>query len=142
MEISIDGGEFKDIDLYAESRKTKQIVYESETLEYGEHTATIRVSGRKNERSTGISGHLDGAFVLDNNGAGLVEFEKISARVSESTKNPEFKVIRKGGTAGRSPTWTGRKTFDRFSTGSWAKSEAAGRLRICDLSRPDDENPV
>ncbi|GAA0068492.1 hypothetical protein UT300003_00150 [Clostridium sardiniense] len=153
MEISIDGGEFKDIDLYAESRKTKQIVYESETLEYGEHTATIRVSGRKNERSTGISGHLDGAFILDNNGMGLVEFEKTSTRVSESTKNPEFKVIRKGGSRGRIEVnydtvlgsaenlkdlhvWSGTLSFDENET-----EKVIDRITIIDDDEiEEDEN--
>ncbi|MBY0756714.1 alpha-L-fucosidase [Clostridium sardiniense] len=153
MEISIDGGEFKDIDLYSESRKTKQIVYESETLEYGEHTATIRVSGRKNERSTGISGHIDGAFVLDNNGAGLVEFEKISTRVLESTKNPEFKVIRKGGSRGRIEVnydtvlgsaenlkdlhvWSGTLSFDENET-----EKVIDRITIIDDDEiEEDEN--
>ncbi len=153
MEVSIDGGGFKDIDLYSESRKTKQVVYESETLEYGDHTATIRVSGRKNEKATGISGHLDGAFVLDNNGVGLVEFEKTSTKVSEDTKNPEFKVIRKGGSKGRIEVnydtvlgsaenlkdlhvWSGTLSFDENET-----EKIIDRITIIDDNEiEEDEN--
>jgi len=50
--ISIDGGPEKKVDLYASSRKDNVLLYSSTTLPNGQHTLKVRVTGKKNKKST------------------------------------------------------------------------------------------
>ncbi|MGM8259464.1 Calx-beta domain-containing protein, partial (plasmid) [Clostridium perfringens] len=101
MEISIDGENPVEVDLYSPNRKSKEIVFESEDLSDGEHEVTVKCTGRKNSSSRGTAAHIDGAYVLDNGGKGMVEFEKVGYEVSENIGTATFKVIRKGGSNGK-----------------------------------------
>ncbi len=101
MEISIDGENPVEVDLYSPNRKSKEIVFESEDLIDGEHEVTVKCTGRKNSSARGVAAHIDGAYVLDNGGKGMVEFEKVGYEVSENIGTATFKVIRKGGSNGK-----------------------------------------
>ncbi|HHD2751953.1 TPA: alpha-L-fucosidase [Clostridium perfringens] len=101
MEVSIDGGETVEVDLYSSERKAKEIVFESEDLTNEEHEVTIKCTGRKNPSSRGVAAHLDGALVLDNDGKGMVDFEQVNYEVSEGIGTATFKVVRKGGSNGK-----------------------------------------
>lgn len=101
MEVSIDGGEPVEVDLYSAERKAGQIVFESEDLSDGEHEVVIKCTGRKNSNARGNAAHIDGALVLDNDGKGMVEFEEVDYEVSEGIGTATFKVVRKGGSKGK-----------------------------------------
>ena len=65
--VSIDGGTATSIDTYATSRALGQIIYTSPDLEPGEQTLTLTAT----TRSIGI----DGAYVINNGGVGMVGIE-------------------------------------------------------------------
>ena len=74
--VTVDGSDKGVIDLYNPSRIEKVLLFESETLELGEHSVTLRLIADKNPKAGG--GHeasIDYAVV---NGAGRIKPEKIS----------------------------------------------------------------
>ena len=89
--VSIDGGAATSIDTYATSRSLGQIIYESPDLEDGEHTLTLTAT----TKAIGI----DGAYVINNGGVGMVGIENAKYTMNEdSTIN--VKLVRVGGTEG------------------------------------------
>ncbi|MDU1313330.1 MAG: alpha-L-fucosidase [Clostridium septicum] len=70
FQVSIDGGEYVDVDQYAESRKTNVTLFESEELAYGEHTLSYRLKG---ENSHG--GRPDGQITYALVDASMAEVE-------------------------------------------------------------------
>lgn len=58
-EISVDGGAATEVDLYASGKQFQQKVFERTGLAEGEHTVTVRVTGRKNASAS------DAHVVLD-----------------------------------------------------------------------------
>ncbi|MCX5143942.1 glycoside hydrolase family 2 TIM barrel-domain containing protein [Streptomyces sp. NBC_00338] len=84
-EISIDGGPATEVDLYASSKQFQQRVLERTGLAEGQHTVSIKVSGRKNAAATDAHVALDAfealtsdAFPLRAPGVGLI----VSARIN------------------------------------------------------------
>ena len=57
--VYIDGKEVKSVDAYASSTAFKQLLYKSDTLSSGTHTAKIVASGSKNPLSSNIQIDLD-----------------------------------------------------------------------------------
>ena len=57
--VYIDGKEVKSVDAYASSTAFKQLLYKSDTLASGTHTAKIVVSGSKNDKSSNIQVDVD-----------------------------------------------------------------------------------
>ena len=57
--VYIDGKEVKSVDAYASSTAFKQLLYKSDTLSSGIHTAKIVVSGSKNDKSSNIQVDVD-----------------------------------------------------------------------------------
>lgn len=57
--VYIDGKEVKSVDAYASSTAFKQLLYKSDTLSSGIHTAKIVVSGSKNDKSSNIQIDVD-----------------------------------------------------------------------------------
>ncbi|MGL5245299.1 MAG: discoidin domain-containing protein, partial [Sarcina sp.] len=100
MTVSIDGGAEVDIDLYANKRLTKQVVFESLTLSNAQHKIVIKCSGRKNSSANGMAGFIDGIFLLNNNGIGLLEIEQKEYTFNENVGVATFKILRKGGANG------------------------------------------
>lgn len=101
MEVSIDGADPIDVDLYSAKREDGAIVFESTDLADGEHTVEIKCSGRKNPNARGIASYVDGALVLDNEEKGIFEFEQAEYTVDEGIGKAKFNVKRKGGSKGR-----------------------------------------
>ncbi|MBX7375766.1 alpha-L-fucosidase [Clostridium chauvoei] len=62
FQISIDGGEYVDIDQYAENRETNATIFESKELEYGEHTLSYRLKG-ENPHGGRSDGQINYALV-------------------------------------------------------------------------------
>lgn len=63
-EISIDGGPVTEVDLYSATKQTRQVVYSSPALAYGEHRIEVKVANRKDAASTGYGFALDRARVI------------------------------------------------------------------------------
>lgn len=74
--VSVDGNEAGTFDLYRNQRANSQTVYESPDLKYGQHNVVVTVTGTKNAASSNRHIDLDGAYYLDNNGAGMFEIEQ------------------------------------------------------------------
>ena len=89
--VSIDGGTATSIDTYATSRSLGQIIYESPDLEHGEHTLTLTATSK----AIGI----DGAYVINNGGVGMVGIENAKYTMNEDS-TMEVKLVRVGGTKG------------------------------------------
>lgn len=62
-EVSIDGGEPVDVDLYSSDRTPQALVYTSPELSMGPHTITVTNSGRHNSAATGNTIVLDKAAI-------------------------------------------------------------------------------
>ena len=88
--VSIDGGTATSINTYAASRALGQIIYESPDLEHGEHTLTLTATG-----TIGI----DGAYVINNGGVGMVGIESAKYTMNEETRM-DVKLVRVGGSTG------------------------------------------
>ena len=85
MSVSVDGQDPVTVN------RTKEVFFETGDLTYGEHTLTLTVySG---------TAKIDGLYVLDNEGKGMLDFEYSSYTVEEDQWF-EVKVIRKGGSKG------------------------------------------
>ncbi|WP_405862743.1 hypothetical protein OG361_34530 [Streptomyces sp. NBC_00090] len=83
--ISVDGGPATEADLYAPAEQFQQRVFERTGLTGGEHTVTVRVTGRKNAASVDAYLSLDAIealggdpFAMDAAAVGLI----VSARVN------------------------------------------------------------
>ena len=100
MEVWVDGEKVSDVDTYNSKRSISQILYSTDDLEYGEHTVKIVVKGEKNASARGTAIGLDGAYYLNNNGAGMFEIEDINYEVDEGN-SIEITVKRVGGTKGQ-----------------------------------------
>ncbi|MFL8952083.1 endo-alpha-N-acetylgalactosaminidase family protein [Helcococcus kunzii] len=87
--ISIDGVDHGTIDTASKVRVNGQVLFNSEDLKDGPHTLTLVA----NDKPIG----LDGAFVIDNNGKGMVGIEK-SVYTMEEDSTLKFNLVRKGGT--------------------------------------------
>ncbi|MFP2909738.1 Ig-like domain-containing protein [Pyxidicoccus sp. 3LFB2] len=57
--VSIDNGAAVDVDFYSATRQDQKLLWTSPTLAAGNHTLTVRVSGRKNAASTGFTINAD-----------------------------------------------------------------------------------
>lgn len=91
FEITIDDGEAQIIDTRVGPRKVGEIIFESDKLQDGPHTARIRVRSR----AVGI----EGAYVINNQGKGIFEIEYPEYTMEEnSTMN--VKIKRVGGSTG------------------------------------------
>ncbi|MFJ5843878.1 glycoside hydrolase family 2 TIM barrel-domain containing protein [Streptomyces sp. NPDC092903] len=84
-EVSVDGGAVTEVDLYATEKRFQQRAFERTGLAEGEHTVTVRVTGRKNASASGAHVVLDAfealtgdAFPLRAPGVGLI----VSARLN------------------------------------------------------------
>lgn len=89
--VSIDGGTATSINTYATSRALGQIIYESPDLEHGTHTLTLTAT----TKAIGI----DGAYVINNGGVGMVGIESAKYTMNEADRM-EVKLVRVGGTKG------------------------------------------
>ena len=83
MEVWIDDEKVSEVDTYKASRSVSQVIYSTDDLEYGEHTVKVVVKGEKNSASRGNAIGLDGAYYLNNNGAGMFEIEEDNYTVDE-----------------------------------------------------------
>lgn len=99
MEVWVDGEKVSDIDTYRSKRSISQILYETGDLEYGQHTVKIVIKGQKNPSSSGAYIGLDGAYYLNNNGAGMFEIENTNYTVDEG-ETKEITIKRVGGSKG------------------------------------------
>ena len=99
MEVWIDNEKVTEVDTYKPSRSVSQIIYSTDDLEYGEHTVKVVVKGERNSSSRGNAIGLDGAYYLNNNGAGMFEIEENNYTVNEGDTK-EITIKRVGGTKG------------------------------------------
>lgn len=93
-DIYIDGVKAASINTNSNIRKLGQTLYESGTLDQGDHTVKIVNTGNA-QQALG----LDALLVLNNGGAGMIELEKSSYRMNEDTTMPIL-LKRVGGTKG------------------------------------------
>ncbi|WNI32054.1 hypothetical protein [Streptomyces sp. ITFR-6] len=84
-EISVDGGAATEVDLYAAGKVFQQRAFERTGLAEGEHTVTVRVTGRKNASASAAHVVLDAFEALTSDpfpsrapGVGLI----VSARLN------------------------------------------------------------
>ncbi|WP_050698427.1 alpha-L-fucosidase [Anaeromassilibacillus senegalensis] len=91
MDVYIDGTKVASPNAYQANRQLKQVLYETDTLPYGEHTVRMVCINK----ATG----LDAALVLANKGAGMFEIEPKTYTVNEGATT-EITIKRVGGTAG------------------------------------------
>ena len=89
--VKIDGGTATTIDTYASSRALGQIIYESPDLEHGTHTLTLTATNK----AIGI----DGAYVINNGGVGMVGIENAKYTMNEDS-TMDVKLVRVGGSEG------------------------------------------
>ncbi len=99
MEVWVDDEKVTDVDTYNSKRSISQILYETEDLEYGEHTVKVVVKGEKNSSAKGTAIGLDCAYYLNNNGAGMFEIENTNYTVDEGEEK-EITIKRVGGSNG------------------------------------------
>ncbi len=91
LSVSIDGGEAQTVTIVGDSTEKAARIFETATLGTGDHTMTVTV----------VSGtaKIDALYVLDNDGAGMFDFEQSSYTVNEDMYF-DVKIVRKGGTTG------------------------------------------
>lgn len=84
-EISVDGGSATEVDLYASDKQFQQRVFERSGLAEGEHTVSVRVTGRRNAAASDALVVLDAFEALTSDsfprrapGVGLI----VSARIN------------------------------------------------------------
>jgi O-glycosyl hydrolase len=70
--ISIDGGEETKVDLYSAARKDNALMYTSPLLDSKEHMIKVRVTGNKNDASTGTFVIADRAVGIQNSSNNVV----------------------------------------------------------------------
>ena len=99
MEVWIDGIKVADVDTYRAKRSISQILYQTDDLDYGQHTVKIVIKGEKNTASSGAFIGLDGAYYLNNNAAGMFEIEDTNYTVNEG-ESKEITIKRVGGSKG------------------------------------------
>lgn len=92
--ITIDNGTPFEIDTHADKRQTSAVLYESDTLADGQHTVTVEVLA-DNGRAIG----LDAVGVLNNHGAGMLDFAETQITMDEDSTY-ELEIRRTGGTTG------------------------------------------
>ena len=63
-EISVDGKDFKEIDVYRHDREENACIFDTGKLEIGNHTIRVRVTGTKNNDSSGTAVALDYAEIF------------------------------------------------------------------------------
>ena len=91
MDVYIDGTKVASPNAYQANRQLKQVLYETDTLPYGEHTIRMVCVNK----ATG----LDAALVLANNGAGMFEIDPKTYTVNEGATT-DITIKRVGGTDG------------------------------------------
>lgn len=91
--ISVDGKEVAAVNTKTTSRDTTALLYASDTLTYGKHTVTVTAAG------DGAVG-LDAAGYLDNNGAGMINFETTALTMEEDDQY-QLGIHRVGGSSGK-----------------------------------------
>lgn len=69
---SVNGGVESDVDFYAPTRAGNQLLWVSPLLAPGSHTLNIRVTGRKNDRSSNVGIALDRVDVVGSGATGLI----------------------------------------------------------------------
>ena len=89
--ITIDGKSAGSIDTSATSRAVGQIIFASEDLEDGPHTLRLDTTNK----AIGI----EGAYVINNGGKGMVGIEQASYTMNEAS-TMDVKLVRVGGTTG------------------------------------------
>ena len=99
MEVYVDDKKVADVDTYKATRAISQIIYATDDLEYGTHTVKVVIKGQKNQSSSGNYIGIDGAYYLNNNGAGMFEIERGSYTVNEG-ESQEITIKRVGGSKG------------------------------------------
>ena len=87
--VSIDDGEPVPIDTSADARSLGQIIFESDTLSNQEHTLTLTVTNK----AIGI----EAAYVINNDGKGMVGLEQSSYTMNEN-ETMTVNLVRVGGT--------------------------------------------
>ena len=87
--VTIDGGDPVTIDTSADARSLGQIIFESDTLSNQEHTLTLTVTNK----AIGI----EAAYVIDNDGKGMVGLEQSSYTMNEN-ETMTVNLVRVGGT--------------------------------------------
>ena len=99
MEVWIDEIKVADVDTYKAKRSISEILYQTDDLDYGQHTVKIVIKGEKNISSSGEFIGLDGAYYLNNNAAGMFEIENTNYTVNEG-ETKEITIKRVGGSKG------------------------------------------
>jgi hypothetical protein len=77
--LTLDGGESQTVDLYSASTVWKKKVWQSGTLEPGDHTVTVSWTGKKSQGGTGSAINVD-AFVITGVVIGL--FQQNNPKIS------------------------------------------------------------
>ncbi len=93
--ITIDNGQPIEIDTRSAKRVTSAVLYASDTLAAGQHTVKIEVVGG-DKSAIG----LDAAAVLNNNGAGMLDFDVAQVTMDEDSTY-KLGITRTGGATGR-----------------------------------------
>ena len=88
-DVYIDGEKVATIDTAASARALGQMIFASPDLPHGEHTLELRVTSK----AIGV----ESAYVINNNGLGMVGLEMDSYTMGENERM-EVKVVRVGGT--------------------------------------------
>jgi hypothetical protein len=111
--VSVDGGEPHTVDLYSATSDYAKSVWNTGTLEAGNHTVTVEWTGEKNSAATGTSISVDAFDVLGSlvRPTGLVRYEQTDARLAWtgtwatfSTSGPSAGSYKRANTNGASIT--------------------------------------
>lgn len=94
-DVYIDGEKVATIDTAASARALGQVIFTSPDLPHGEHTLELRVTSK----AIGI----ESAYVINNNGLGMIGLEMDSYTMGENERM-EVKLVRVGGTSQESVT--------------------------------------
>ncbi len=92
ISVSIDGGAAQNITLKGDNVEQLARIFETGTLNSGNHTMKITVVSGK--------ARIDGLYVLDNDSVGMLDFEYPMYNVDEDMYL-DVKVVRKGGSKGK-----------------------------------------
>lgn len=92
MKVRVDGAEPVSVSTTASPRQTSALLFASDTLGDGHHTVTIEVVG---DKAIGI----DAAAILNNRGAGMLDFAETSITMDEDSTY-QLGIRRTGGSAG------------------------------------------
>ena len=94
-DVYIDGEKVATIDTAASARALGQMIFASPDLPHGEHTLELRVTSK----AIGV----ESAYVINNNGLGMIGLEMDSYTMGENERM-EVKLVRVGGTSQESVT--------------------------------------